>query len=295
VAPSPGRDRRLVSYVGRHGAVSIAHVMATADLCQAAAYRRVAALIDAGLLERLDLLRGEPALIRATRSGLRYAGLGMAPAVVSPGSVDHWLRCATVALDLEALHGAHRILTARELICAERHEGRPIASAKLGELPNGAPRLHRPDLVVLPPGHPLVRLHNDGGVQQSLAPDGNQTRGTGEDDGVFSARLGQRPADELRGTSPTAHARTRNRGRDITSDEARAPGGAEDMRVICVEVELTPKSPKRLREIIRGWRRASWIDEVHYLCEPGQTRRAVERAVEKLHAGDRIIIGQVPR
>jgi hypothetical protein len=64
---------------------------------------------------------------------------------------------------------------------------------------------------------------------------------------------------------------------------------------IAIEVELTPKSPKRLREIIRGWRRASWVDEVQYLCEPGQTRRAVERAVEKLHASDRIHLGEVPR
>ena len=66
--------------------------------------------------------------------------------------------------------------------------------------------------------------------------------------------------------------------------------------LIAIEVELTPKSPKRLREIIRGWRRATWVDEVRYHCEPGQTRRAVERAVEKLHAGDRIVISDaVPR
>jgi hypothetical protein len=65
--------------------------------------------------------------------------------------------------------------------------------------------------------------------------------------------------------------------------------------LIAVEVELTPKSPKRLREIIRGWRRASYVAEVHYLCEPGQTRRAVERAVEKLHAGDRIVIEELSR
>jgi hypothetical protein len=47
-----------------------------------------------------------------------------------------------------------------------------------------------------------------------------------------------------------------------------------------------------LEAIIRGWRRASWVDEVHYHCEPGPTRRGVERAVRKLHAGDRIVISE---
>jgi hypothetical protein len=179
----------------------------------------VAACIERGLLERLHLLRREPTLIRATRAGLRYAGLGLAPVTVSPGAVDHWLRCATTAHLLGEEFGRDRIITERELALAERHAGSPIASAKIGELPDGRPRLHRPDLAVL-----------------------------GE----------------------------------------RGP--------ISVEVELTAKSPRRLREIIRGWRRASWVAEVHYHCEPGQTRRAVERAVTHLHAGDRIVIREaVPR
>jgi hypothetical protein len=240
-------DRELLRYVGRHGAVSIDHVMSALGLGQAATYRRVAALIDAGLLERLNLLRGEPSLLRSSRSGLRYAGLGMGPAIVSPGAVDHWLRCATVAGLLADRFGPDRILTERELAFAERHERSPIASAKIGELPDGRPRLHRPDLVVLPPDHHLMRLHREGAAPYVSSPGGNHVAEPGEDDEVIS-----------------------------------------------VEVELTPKSPKRLREIVRGWRRASWIDEVHYLCEPGQTRRAVERAVEKLHAQDRIVVGEVP-
>ncbi|MBS1675998.1 MAG: hypothetical protein JST08_01305 [Actinobacteria bacterium] len=285
--------------------------MPALGLGQAAAYRRVAALIDAGLLERLDLLRGEPALIRATRAGLRYAGLGMAPAIVSPGSVDHWLRCASVALDLEARHGAGHVLTERELLVAERHEERPIASARIGELPNGGPRLHRPDLVVLPTDHPLVRLHPEGLALNTHPSAGNRTGGPGEDDGVFSvrgrseARAGRavaahprtrdHRADERIGPGLAAHARTREQAREIPGDDERARAGAEDMGVVAIEVELTPKSPKRLREIIRGWRSASWVAEVHYLCEPGQTRRAVERAVEKLHASDRIRVADVPR
>jgi hypothetical protein len=61
-------------------------------------------------------------------------------------------------------------------------------------------------------------------------------------------------------------------------------------------VELTPKAPRRLAAIIRAWRRASWISEVRYYCEPGPTRRGVERAVQKTHASDRIhIFDAVPQ
>ena len=236
----------MVGFVGRHGAVSIAQVKVALGIGHTAAYRRVAGLVDAGLLERLHLLRGEPTLLRATRAGLRYAGLGVAPAVVSPGSVGHWLRCAAAGLDLEARFGAGRVLTVRELVSAERHEERPIASAVVGRLPDGRPRLHRPDLVVLPEGHPLTRIH-----VEEVDP------AAGPHPGMWGVRPGE-------------------------GDEVWA-----------VEVELTPKSPARLREIIRAWRRAEHVDHVHYLCEPGQTRRAVERAVEKLHASGRIIVSEV--
>jgi hypothetical protein len=283
-----GRDHELLSFVGRQGIVAMPHVMAALGVGQTAAYDRVAVLIEAGLLERIDLVRGEPSLLRATRAGLRYAGLGLAPAVVSPGAIDHWLRCATAAQILAARFGAHRILTERELAFAERHERRPLASAKLGELPNGRPRLHRPDLVVLPEAHPLVRRHIYGGGEDDEAPpncSGSSRR---------EAALPGPASDRRIGTDLAAHARTREQAREISGDHQRAPAGAEDMGVVVYEVELTPKSPKRLREIIRGWRRASWVAEVRYLCEPGQTRTAVERAVEKLHAQDRIRIDDAP-
>jgi hypothetical protein len=145
---SRGRDFELVDFIGRQGVVAIEHVMVRLGVREAAAYRRVAACIERGLLERIELLRREPSLIRATRAGLRYAGLGLPVAVISPGVVDHWLRCATTAALLAAEFGPERVISERELRAAERLEGRAIASAKLGELPSGHPRLHRPDLVV---------------------------------------------------------------------------------------------------------------------------------------------------
>jgi hypothetical protein len=213
------RDRELVRFVGAHGAVAMEHAMAALGVGRTAAYRRVSACIEAGLLERLCLLRGEPSLLRATRAGLRYAGLGLGVAVVSPGSVDHWLRCASMALLLSEEFGAERILSERELRLIERIEERPIFSARVGELPSGAPRLHRPDLAI------------------------------------------------LGGEGPVA-----------------------------VEVELTPKAPRRLDGLIRAWRRASWVSEVCYYCEPGATRRGVERAVQRAHAEERIrVLGVIGR
>jgi hypothetical protein len=258
------------------------HVMAALGVGRASAYRRVAHCIDRGLLERLELLRREPSLLRATRRGLRFAGLGLPLAILSPASVDHSLRCASTALLLGREVGFDRVLSERELILAERIEGRPIASAKVGELPDGRPRLHRPDLVVLPAGHPLVRLHNHGG-------------GPVREDDEVSSVAPPRPETVTRPRSGV-HARTRERGREAAGSDERALAGAEDMRVICIEVELTPKSSRRLESIIRGWRRAGWVEEVRYCCEPGPTRRAVERAVRKLHAGERIVITEaVPR
>ncbi len=118
--------------------------MAAMGVGRTASYRRVAACIERGLLDRLDLLRGEPSLLRATRDGLRYAGLGLPVAAVSPGSVDHWLRCASTSLRLSREFAPERILTERELRLVEQIEARPIASAQVGEMPDGRPRLHRP-------------------------------------------------------------------------------------------------------------------------------------------------------
>lgn len=144
------RDRELVTFVARLGVVAIGHVMAAMGVGRTAAYRRVAVLTDAGLLERRSLLRGCPALIRATREGLRYAGLGALPvAAVRPGGADHWLRCADVALRLEKEFGAERgrVLAERELMLWERTEGRSLASARLSS--HGRETLHRPDLAVV--------------------------------------------------------------------------------------------------------------------------------------------------
>lgn len=220
--PGRSRDWELLRYVGRQGVVRIGHVMEAMQAGRTVTYDRVAACVEAGLLERLELVRSEPGILRATRDGLRYAGLGLPLAIVSAGALDHWLRCTSTALLLGEHYGYDRVLTEREIVLAEQIEGKPIASAEVGEYRGGKPRLHRPDLAVL------------------------TEKGT-----------------------------------------------------IAIEVELTPKAPRRLNGLMRSWRRtigAGVVSEVHYHCEPGQTRRAVERAVGQVRAEGVIAIGQaVPR
>src|SRR6476659_3060584 len=110
------RDRELVRFVGRHGIVDIGHVKAALGVSATASYRRVATCIERGLLERFGVLRCEPSLLSATRDGLRYAGLGLkVVAFVSPGQVEHWLRCTSLAQQLGERDGHERILSEREL------------------------------------------------------------------------------------------------------------------------------------------------------------------------------------
>jgi hypothetical protein len=255
VPPASGaaRDHELLRFVARCGVVSIDHVRAFLGVGRTAAYRRVAYLLEAGLLQRFGLLRDEPSLLCATRVGLRRSGTGLSPVVVSPGSVEHWLRCTSTALLLAERHGHQRVLTEREIALWERVEERPLASARVGVTPDGRRRLHRPDLAILLPKD--------------------------------SAGLGN-----------ARHSRTRERPSEIASDLQREEAGAEEMRLISVEVELTPKSPRRLEQIVRAWRHASWVGEVHYHCAPGATRRALERAVAKTHSGDRVhVFDALPR
>jgi hypothetical protein len=151
-APAGGRDDELLRLAARFGLLEIGHVMQALRIGRTAAYRRVAELTDAGLLDRVQPLRRGPALVRATREGLRYAGVPAMPvAVMRPGEIDHCLRCATLAIRLEA-DLADRdadLLAERELTLAERVQGRPIASASLAR--HGRQGLHRPDLAIVSP------------------------------------------------------------------------------------------------------------------------------------------------
>jgi hypothetical protein len=69
------RDRELVGWVARFGAASTEDVLARFGLGRTAGCRRIRACVDAGLVDRVRLLHGEPGLLVITRRGLRVAGL----------------------------------------------------------------------------------------------------------------------------------------------------------------------------------------------------------------------------
>jgi hypothetical protein len=109
------RDFELVRYIGRHGLVRIGHVMVAMGAERTVTYDRVAVCVEAGLLERVELVRSESGLLKATRDGLRYAGLGLPVAKITPGSIDHWLRCTTTANLRGERFGHDKVVTEPEI------------------------------------------------------------------------------------------------------------------------------------------------------------------------------------
>ena len=57
-------------------------------------------------------------LLQATREGLSFAGLGLPLAAISPGTVEHHLRCATVARRTERRYGPEKVLSERKILIA---------------------------------------------------------------------------------------------------------------------------------------------------------------------------------
>jgi hypothetical protein len=148
------RDGEMVEWLGRLGAAGVEHVMGRFGMGRTVAHRRLAVCVQAGVVERVRLVHGEPSLYVATRLGLGYVGLShLEICRVSVAAVRHWHACADVALELgrEGL-----VWSVRELRFAEREAKASIASAAVGELPGGRTKLHRPDLVLDPHGSPIA-------------------------------------------------------------------------------------------------------------------------------------------
>jgi hypothetical protein len=58
---------------------------------------------------------------------------------------------------------------------------------------------------------------------------------------------------------------------------------------VAVEVELTIKAPRRLAEICVAWARCRAVAGVLYVA-PEDVERALERAIEKAHARERVVV-----
>jgi hypothetical protein len=193
------------------GAVELGHVRRRWEVGRSVGYGLVRRLVEAGLLERVETLPGDPTLIRATLNGLRYVHLPLPLAKVSAYQVDHWAACASVSLWAEERWGKDAVISERELRRLEAGSERPIGSCVVGEHRGDYEALHRPDLLVTDNGSPIA-----------------------------------------------------------------------------IEVELTPKAPRRLEGIVRGFRRARHLERTIYVVGDRTTRRAVERAVRTVRAGERV-------
>lgn len=142
-------DARITDWIARLGAAGAADVAGHLGIGAAQARARLAVCVRRGLLRRVRLLDGEPALYVATAAGLRAMGLGgLAPCRVSASGFAHLAGCAKVAVALERGCPGLRVAGERELRLAERRAGVAVASAELGRRPDGSAALHRPDLVV---------------------------------------------------------------------------------------------------------------------------------------------------
>jgi len=140
-----------VLWTARMGAITAEALSLRHRITVAQARGRLGRAVADGLLARSRPLTDAPALYVATSSGLRRvhaASLGRCR--VTAANAAHLVACATVAAVMETRHADHEIGGERELRRAEHGHGGPLASARLGRMPDGSPRLHRPDLILWP-------------------------------------------------------------------------------------------------------------------------------------------------
>lgn len=82
------RDREIVRWIGRHGAVQAQHVMTRFSIGRTACYRRLHELVEFGLIRRHRLLYNDGGLLTATADGLQWAD-GPTAADASEGQPRH--------------------------------------------------------------------------------------------------------------------------------------------------------------------------------------------------------------
>ena len=143
------REREIVSWVARLGAVSVEQIGRRFEVGRSVAYEQVRRLVEFGLLERTQTAIGDPTLISATQ--LRHHLRRPWPeAADDPDRRGRPLarHAPTSRSSSSAATAPSSVLTERELRFDAKLTGKPIGAAKLGETLNGHRRLHWPDLAV---------------------------------------------------------------------------------------------------------------------------------------------------
>ena len=132
------RDEKMLHFVGRHGVVTTAHVAGHLGMGQWAAYRRVRALIAAGLLRRDAVFWKQPEVLRLTPTGARLANLGLAPAELVAAEIRHQLSLVTLSERLLPAHPGSSFRTERELRAEQLRQWRDQGlRPALARIPDG--------------------------------------------------------------------------------------------------------------------------------------------------------------
>ena len=149
------RDDEIVRFIGAHSGVEARQLAYWLDVDRSNLQRRLARLIDCGLLDHRRVLHGRPGLYRATHAGLARASLALPLARINVAQYDHSLELVWLHVELEREFGPSGILTERvlrssELRAADQAErfGEPYEPRYAARAASAAGGLHFPDLAV---------------------------------------------------------------------------------------------------------------------------------------------------
>jgi len=98
------REREIVRWVSRLGAVSVEQIGRRFGVGRSVAYEQVRRLVKFGLLERTQTAIGDPTLISATCEVITYAGLGLKRPTIRLGEVDHFLPGVLLLVPVDEEH-----------------------------------------------------------------------------------------------------------------------------------------------------------------------------------------------
>jgi hypothetical protein len=153
------RDAEIVEWIGRLGAAGVGHVVAHMGISRKTAYTQLGTLTKSGLLMQHRILHLRPALLTATRKGLRWRGLsGLGTCEVSAARFEHAYQIADAAVALAAGLPDWQILSEREILWREREQHKMLASIRAGPGNGYRPSLHRPDLALFSPTGRVVAI-----------------------------------------------------------------------------------------------------------------------------------------
>ena len=143
------RDLAILRWIARHGVVTAEFVgrrffwrTQTATYGKWAAYRRLRALRELGLVVASRPYAHHPEVLHVTREGARIADVGIGPAPLVLSELRHTLAVVVLAEYLAAAHPGSELITEREL-WAERYRQRfaGVEATRLGRVPDAVLRI----------------------------------------------------------------------------------------------------------------------------------------------------------